>query len=164
LTELGISKNGKRVLVDLIGSHAATHIKDEPSIEALLTEVIPKQVLTGDYLQYHIDMDREIGVTNCVATDRTDDIVWAKRNGRDGYTVFTKSRQSQPSSLLTVAFEKLDESSYKLVSTWIGEADSPSFPDTPRATPESKPYWSSHALVWGSQAVQPGTETKICPW
>ena len=133
LTELGISKNGKRVLV-WIGSHAAaTHIKDEPSIEALLTEVPPSKVLIWDYLQYHRH-DREIGVINCVATDRTDDIVWAnapvEMATRSLLKAVSLSRQVQ---FLNRSFEKLDKSSHKLViSTWIGEADSPSFPDNSR--------------------------------
>ncbi len=108
MTLLGISKNGKRVLVDLAHSHAATHIADNPTLLPVLKEVIPGQVLNGDYLQYHVDMGRIIGLTDCVPTDETDEIVWAKRLGRDGYTVFTKSRQSQPSSLFAMAFERID--------------------------------------------------------
>lgn len=29
---------------------------------------------------------------------------------------------------------------------------------------ETFEFWSSHALVWGSEPIVPGTETATCPW
>jgi len=56
------------------------------------------------------------------------------------------------------------DETYQLSSVWIGTWDDPPFPQQPHATLESKPYWSTHAFVWGSQEIEPNSELKSCPW
>lgn len=109
-------------------------------------------------------MKRVIGLTDGVEIDETDELIYAKRKNRDTYTVFTKSRQPQPSRFVSVVLKRQVERTFELLSTWVGKYDSPPFPGDKNATPESIPYWSTHALVWGNQEVQSGTETTICPW
>jgi hypothetical protein len=103
-------------------------------------------------------------MSDLVKTDDGDEIVYAKRYNRDTYTVFNLTKRPQPSSLITTAFEAKTDGTYELVSTWIGPSDSPSFPGTELETPDSKVFWSTHAIAWGSQEIQPGTETPTCPW
>jgi hypothetical protein len=162
--KIGYSKNGHKVTFDPQGSHAATHFADNPGLRKIVEEALPSLVLEGLWLSFDTDMGRIIGLTDGVTTDASDEIVYAKRKGRDYYTPFTKSRPSQPSSLLATVFHRQVDGSYELVSAWIGSAISPPFPGEPTETPESRPYWSGHALVWGTQAIEPGSETPICPW
>lgn len=161
---VAISKNGAEVWYDAEDSHAATHIADTPELKGLAAEVIARSDLVGKYLQFHIDMGRIVGTSDLVKNKPGDAIVYAKRLNRDNYTVFNKSRGPEPSSLVTVAVEKGDDDKYKLVSTWIGPSDLPSFPGTERETPDSKAFWAEHSLAWGRQEIQPGTETTVCPW
>lgn len=161
---LGSTRNGHKVTFDPLYSHTAAHFADNPKLRRVVEEALPGLVLEGEWALFHTDMGRIIGLTDEVMTDASDEIVFAKRLNRDSYTSFTKSRLSQPSSLLATAFRKRPDDGYELVSAWIGSASSPPFPGEQEETPESRPYWNTHALVWGSQAVQSGTETTVCPW
>lgn len=161
---VGQSQNGVTVWFDTTESHAATHIADTPGLRDLAAEVLSQSEITGDYMQFHLNLGRTVGTSDLIENQPGDEIVYAKRLNRNEYTVFNKTRPPQPSQLVTVAVEKREDRTYELVSTWIGPSDSPSFPGTERETPESKPFWTKHSLAWGRQEVQPGTETKICPW
>lgn len=161
---LGYSKNKRKVIFDPIHSHAAIHFAETPNLRTLVEELLPRTVLKGDSMEFATDMGRMIGLTDGVKTDHTDELVYAKRKGRNAYTPFTKSRSAELSSLIATTFRRLADGSYELTSAWIGDAPSPPFPGEPHETPESRPYWSTHALVWGSQEIQWGTETTERPW
>lgn len=161
---LAITANNIKVCYDPLHSHAATHIQDTPTLLGLTQEVVKQTIVTGPYMQFHVDFDRTIGTTDEVENKPGDEIVYAKRKNRDSYTVFNKTQHAQPCSIVTVALEKQEDGTYELVSTWIGPSDSPSLPGTERETPESREFWSKHALVWGTQEIQPGSETIDCPW
>lgn len=158
------SANGAEVYFDPVDSHTATHFADCPPLRGLAKEIIEKTVLDQEYMGFDTDMGRIVGNTDAVENDPGDEIVYAKRMKRDVYTSFNKSKLSQPCSVVAMALGRENDGSYNLLSTWIGSIDSPPFPGDKDETPESKPYWMSHSLVWGSQAIQPGTETTECPW
>lgn len=161
---LALSKNGKQVWYDVVGSHVATHAQDAPQLLALAAEITQNTVLHDDFILFHTDVGRIVGVSDLVDIEPGDKLLWAKRLNRDEYTVFNMSKQPQPSSFVTTAYELRPDGSYELVSAWIGSSDSPSMPGTERETSESHEYWSTHALAWGSQQIQPGTELTVAPW
>lgn len=161
---LAKSQNGITVMVDLVGSHAATHLADTPQLKDLVKEVIGQTDIRGETMGFDVDMGRIVGMSDGVETDETDEMVWAKRKNRDVYTPFTKSRAPVPCSQVAISLKRQADGTYELMSAWIGQFESPPFPGSPDETPESKPYWMRHALVWGTQEVQPGTETSTCPW
>lgn len=152
------------VYYDPFGSHAATHFADSPGLKELCVEIISHTDLDGEEMLFEKDMGYVIGVTDLVYDSPGDEIVYAKRKNRDTYTPFNKTKQPEPSSLVSLGLKKQDSSSYELLSAWIGSINSPPFPGDKDETAESKPYWMSHSLVWGTQEVQPGTETSTCPW
>jgi hypothetical protein len=98
--------------------------------------------------------------------EEKDDIVYALRKNRQeqGYVPFTKSRKAQLNSHVSMHLNKIDSDNYELASAWIGEMDSPPFPEDPNATADSSEYWSKHAFVWGSQEIISGSEQIVCPW
>ncbi len=161
---IAISANNIKVWYDPVCSHAATHIQDTPTLLGLAQEVISQTTVTGPYMQFHVDFGRTVGTTDLVQNKPSDEIVYAKRKNRENYTVFNKTQQAQPCSIVTVALEEQDDGTYELVSTWIGPSDSPSLPGTEREVPESKEFWAKHAFAWGNQEIQPGSETMHCPW
>ena len=160
------SYNGKKVVFDPLTSHTATHFKDAPKLKVLVGELLSKMIIEGDLIAKDIDMEKIIGESDVVEIDSTDDIVYAIRKSREdqGRVPFTKSRPSQPSQMISIYLVQNDNDTYELSSTWIGEFDSPAFPQMENATAESIPYWSKHAFVWGSQEIIPGTEITNCPW
>ncbi|CAN5674778.1 hypothetical protein BH23PAT1_BH23PAT1_4380 [soil metagenome] len=163
---LCVSANGNHVFFDPAMSHAATHFDDTPQLRGLVVGILEQQQLEGSEMSLDIDTGKPVGTSDVVEVDETDVIVYAMRKNRveQGRVPFTKTRAAQPSSRVSIHLLKQDDSEYDLTSAWIGSFDSPPFPEDPQATAESKPYWSKHAFMWGSQEVISGTELSCCPW
>ena len=160
---LGKTKNGLDVSVDLIHSHAATHIKDTPQLMDILPEIMPTLAPRKDYEKYEVDTGRIVGTQDLVETVQGDDIVYAMRPNRDVWTRFVKGRQPVPTRTVALHLKKIGETEYDLFTAYIGVL-TPSFPGGEFETPESRPFWEKHALVWETQEVVPGTETRTRPW
>lgn len=157
------AKNGCDVYVDMEHSHAATHLSDKPELLDLAKEMVSEVAPERDYERYEKDFGRPIGTSDLVTTTDVDEIVYAKRLNRDIYTCFVKNRTPEPTSFLVVHLEKVGEKEYELATVYAGR-EVPPFPGDPFETKESKSFWAQHALVWGRQAIVPGTETAECPW
>jgi hypothetical protein len=160
---IGRTKNNKIVYVNMQGSHAATHINDTPNLPELVQELVASLAPNEDNIYIDKDMGREVGLSDLVETDETDKILYAKRLNRDNYTRFARNRKAEPTNLVTVVLRKDPTGNYELWSAWIGPA-TPQFPGDESETPESKPFWQKHALVWGNQAIQLNTEREDWPW
>lgn len=160
---IGRTKNDKTIYVDMKGSHAATHIADTPQLLELVGEVVASLEPEKDNLYLDKDMGRSVGLSDLVETNENDKMLYAKRLNRDNYTRFVIDRKAEPTNFVTVVLQKDAEGDYELWSAWIGRAV-PQFPGDKLETPESKPFWQKHALVWGNQEVQTGTERESWPW
>jgi hypothetical protein len=160
------SANGKRIIFDPTGSHTATHFDDAPGLRDLATELLAGMELNEPIIARDVDLGRTIGNTDVVQVNESDEIVYAMRKYREdqGFVPFTKSRPAEPSNFVSIYLTRCDDSTYELQSAWIGEYESPPFPQMENATAESIPYWDKHAFVWGSQETIAGTERKDCPW
>lgn len=160
------SKNGIGVFYDPEDSHTATHFKDAPGLRDVVVEYLSNKDLKGGLIAEDVDMGRTIGMSDVVPVAQSDEIVYAMRSKRkdQGYVPVTKSQTSKPCSLLSVYLIRQDPETYELSSAWIGEYDSPNFPQMDNATDDSEPYWRKHAFAWGSQEIIPGTERADCPW
>lgn len=159
---LAKTKNGYDVYVDTVRSHAATHLDDIDNLENLVVEFLEATEISGDDVALERDMGRVIGTMDLVETDDTDEIIYAKRMNRATYTRFVKDRKPSPTRYLTVILRKRGDG-YELWSAWTGRLV-PSFPGDERETPESREFWSHHALIWGNQAVDQSTITTTQPW
>lgn len=155
--------NGKKVYADLTNSHLATHFADFPGLPALVREFLTTQSFEGQEVYVDHDMGRMVGSSDLVETTDSDEIVYAKRRNRDTYTRFVKGKDPVSTSYITVTLTRDGKGSYELTSAWIGQI-CPLFPDRPGATSENKSFWANHALVWGNQSIQEGTETTVSPW
>ncbi len=160
---IATSKNNMTVVVDTEHSHAAIHLQDDPRLQAVVTRALSQVNLEGETLAFEKDLGDVVGYMDLVKTTPEDEIVYAKRPNRDIYTRFVKNKEQTETSYVTCVLERVDDTTYELWSAWVGRL-LPTFPGDENETPESKSFWSEHALVWGTQTVQPGTETDICPW
>lgn len=160
------SANGKRIVFDPVNSHTASHFHDSPSLRNLVLAVLSKITLKGRIIGRDVDMGRVVGKSDVVEVDSRDKIVYAmrKNHAEQGYVPFVKTKTSQPSNFISIYLAAKDDSTYELSSAWIGEFDSPNFPQMQNAEADSIPYWRAHAFVWGSQEVIPGSEISYCPW
>jgi hypothetical protein len=159
---IATSANDKKVFVDMEDSHAATHLHDTPALYELAKELIRDIELIENSVCIDRDMGRIVGTADLVETSVTDEIMYIKRLNRDGYTRFAMNRTAEPTSFVTVVLKSI-EVGYVLWSAWIGRAV-PQFPGDEHETQESRPFWREHALAWGNQRVQAGTELREWPW
>ncbi len=144
-------------------SHIATHFADADSLKPAVVEALESSAVEGDNMFFEHSLGRMVGLTDLVETTAEDEIVFAKRKNREIYTRFTKSQKPQPCTTVTIFLNKIDDKTYELWSAWIGFIG-PAFPGDANETADSLPYWSKHALVWGTQEIQPGSETAASPW
>lgn len=158
MRELGVLGSGERV-VDRYRSHI------HPGVLTLLPESLARIDISGKQFSVEVvEFDRIIGETICVRTGLQDEIVYAQRPCRAGLSRFVRNRQAEPCSTLVVILKKaLEEGTYVLISAFFGTRPEPE-PWDRNATERSVEFWSSHALVWGSEPVVPGTETDQSPW
>jgi hypothetical protein len=163
---LCVSANGKNIVFDPFNSHTATHFNDDPTLRGVAEELLTGMTLEGDLIAKDVDMGKIVGNSDVVETDDKDDIVYAMRKNREdqGYVPFTKSQSSQPSTKISIYLVKKDYKIYELSSVWVGEYESPMFPQMNNATAESVSYWRKHAFVWGSQEIISSSILTKCPW
>lgn len=148
------SSNQVDIVFDPIESHAATHLEDTPELKRAVVEALSKTAVLGESMIFEHNLGRVIGKTDLVETTDEDEIIYAKR----------KNRQTPGDcSTVTIFLERQPDQTYVLGSAWVGYLG-PSFPGDENETRESRPYWNQHALVWGRQEIQSGTETTGCPW
>ena len=116
------------------------------------------------FLVEEVDFGQPIGETVCVVTGFDDEIVFAKRLKRLGYSRFVKKRSPEPCNKVVVILKKDErEDYYVLITTFIGYRPEPE-PWDRNATEKSVEFWDSHALIWRQEEIIPGTETGECPW
>jgi hypothetical protein len=160
------SLNGKRIVFDPVHSHTASHFADAPNLRELVVDILSKEKLEGPIVAHDVDTGRVIGLSDVVEVMANDEIVYAmrKNHAEQGYVPFTKSQKSQPNSFVSFYLAKQDDTTYELVSAWIGTYESPAFPQMEGAAKDSISYWRKHAFAWGSQTIIAGTEITDCPW
>lgn len=151
-------KSGERV-VDRHQSHI------HEGVLRLLPEALGQiDSLGRGFLLEVVDFGRVIGETICVGTGPSDQIVFAKRRGRFGYSRFVKNRKPEPCSEMVVILKKAEEDNlFVLITAFVGHRPEPE-PWDRNATANSLAFWRSHALVWGCEPTIPGTESSRCPW
>jgi hypothetical protein len=150
---------------EVVFEKEGSHLKDHPTVYPLVGEALGK-ISSDDRttIVEEVDLGRIVGENICVETTDADEIVYARRSGREGVTRFVKNREPEPSSKVVVIVNKCADNAYCVATAFIG-GRSPAEPwDTEWADENSVPFWNTHALVWGEAEVVPGTETSECPW
>lgn len=154
---LGTLASGEPVF-DRPSSHLHSGVRE------LLPEIFAGVLSSGRFMTHEHNFGRVVGQTTCVATSSSDNIVYAQRLKRAGLTRFVKNRQPELSDKAVVILKRDDyEDYYILMTAFIGKLSGPE-PWDPRATDEDREFWSTHALIYGTEETIPGTETATCPW
>jgi hypothetical protein len=164
LVYLCTSKNGPDIYYDPVDSHAATHFNDAPGLQEIVKDLLQRHDIQNEYEGFDIDAQTVVGVKDVVDVNEGDELIYAKRINRNEHVPFVMNRKPQPCSIVSIALRKYEDGKYELESAWIGEFDSPPFPEEGHATPDSVPFWDKHAFVWRSQGVQEDSITHQRPW
>ncbi len=165
LLRWGIPRLGTLASGELVVDQNVSHVASHTNVLPLLEEVLSQISSDGrESFCKEVELGRVVGETICVATDRSDEIIYAQRPRRLGLTRFVKDRNPVPTSKVTACLKRASGGAYILMTAFVG-GRAPAEPwDSMWATPESLPFWNSHALVWGCEETIPGTETTECPW
>ncbi len=130
----------------------SSHVHDNPELPALLSQALGKIDSAGrDFFIESIDFGKDVGFSRCIETLDNDDIIYAQREGRQGFTRFVKNREPVPTSFVTVILKKIPEG-YKLITAFVGPQaerepwDKNIVDESERDRVEH--FWKSHAIVW----------------
>lgn len=157
--------SGEVVVVDRF-----SHVHDGTEgylLEALGQIYTPSHYENGRNFSREIKYDCSIGKSSCVATGPDDEIVFAKRPGRSGYSRFALDRSAIDSCYLTVALKKLPDGCH-LETVFIGKSAPPEPWDRDALVNIGRTlslnFWRKHALVWEFQKIIAGTKTTEAQW
>lgn len=157
LETLGVSANGTTVLLDYANTNVEYHLLETPHLLDLVSEVVPLITLSDEAQQViEYDMGRVVGTTNLVETTDADEIVYAKRIGRESYSRFAKSRQSEPCQSIVLVFRQHQGYVY-LWTAMCGRL----LPD--EAYVFGSDFNRTHAMAYDEALVQLDTITTIDP-
>ena len=97
IEQLGVTSDGREVFLDYADTNIAYHLLETPSLLNLVREALPSMKVSNEkQVVVEKDMGRVVGTTNLVGTDHGDEIVYAKRRGREKYSRFVKNKQLVP--------------------------------------------------------------------
>ena len=162
---LGITRDNLRVFISEQSSHARTHIAHNPKLLEAVKKAIPTIVGKDDIIRVQIDTGEIVGTSDLIKTTPGDDIIYAKRVARSTYSRFVKNKQPTPTTFIVIDIRQNTnrQTDYYLYTAYVGTL-TPSFPGGKHLPEQSIEFWSTHALVWGTQEIIPGSETTVCPW
>ena len=154
---LGHSANDLPVLLDYANTNVEYHLLETPDLLDLVREALPAIVLTDEAQQViEKDMGRVIGTTNLVETTDRDEIVYAKRLGRDMYSRFAKDRQPEPCHSIVIVIRKQQGYCY-LWTAMCGKR----LPDD--AYQPDSVFSATHAIAYDETLMQTDTITTEKP-
>ncbi len=137
-------------------------------LDSSLRELV-KEALLGissldrDSLEEEVEFGRLIGTTNLVETVESDDIVYARRVNRKGYSRLVKSKVGSDCSTLYIKLIRAKkEKGYILVTAFIGTKTPPE-PLPGSDSKKLKKFWSTHALSYNSVELDKSTITDKVP-
>lgn len=155
--KLGFSANGETVWLDHARTNVAYHLLETPDLLDLVREVLPTIQTTGEgQMVIEKDMGRAVGTTNLVETTDADEIVYAKRIGRDTYSRFAKHRDPIPCRSIVIVLRKTG-GSYYLWTAMCGKL-------LPKeAYDRDSAFNATHALAYDERLIQLDTLTRKRP-
>jgi hypothetical protein len=159
----GYTKNNIAVYINTVHSHALTHFRDHPELVEVAKRALATITATEAEIRTEVDMGEPVGLRDLVETDEHDDIIYAIRVGRITYSRFCMNKKPNLTNYVTIGLDHLADDTYLLYTAFIGRL-TPSFPGGNFLPEQSKAFWSTHALAWGSQEIIPDSKTTECPW
>jgi len=115
-----------------------------------------------DYITENLSFSFSIGNQSCVSVTWEDEVVYAKRVGRDCFAKFVKNRNAEPINNVTV-FLKKSQNIYVIMSCHLGRKTE-QLQNYETVMEDYVSFWEDHAFIWGSEPIYPETITTINPW
>ena len=152
---LGTLASGQQVF-----DRFTSHIHSNEKMETILREAFANiNLVDEEFVRTTVIFDKPIGTTPCISTTEKDSIVYAQRQNRRGLSRFVLERQPEETSTLCIILKKIP-AGYIVLTAFTGSPAAVE-PWDPNAGDDAKDFWSSHALLWGTEKTVPGTETRL---
>jgi len=145
-------------ITDQIGSHVHGDLKNR-------LQMVVKRITCADreYISDVIRFPTFIGKNNCVSVTWRDEILYAKRTGRKGFSKFVLNRTSTPTDCISI-YLKRKQDIYLIKSCYYGDGKLNWIDEDLDRAYKSISYWENHAIVFGSEPIEENTITYINPW
>jgi len=154
---LGVSLDGKPIFLDRSNTNVTYHLLETPDLLNLVREALSTiEVADNDQVVVERDLGRIVGTTNLVETTDSDEIIYAKRIGRDAYSRFAKKRQPIPCRSIVVVLRR-GESGYYLWTAMCAKLQ------PKEAWIDDSVYNQTHAMAYDESLVQLSTVTTSRP-
>ncbi len=161
---VGSSKNGRIVKVDLANSSAADTISRHPHLVTLAGEALRTITLNGERSVITYDMGHTLGYDFVIEVTKPETVFYAQLVKGTTYIPFTKIDKPISTQLITMTLlYRQDEGCYYLDDICMG-VFKPPLPGTNGETPDSLPYWRTHAYIYGNQPIKVSTITRESPY
>lgn len=128
------------------------HMRAHKDALRLLPEAIAK-IRDGERKQgVHVitlDLGRIVGLSGCVKTTESDDVVYAYRPGRHYKSRMVRGRTGDPTSNITLVVN-IQQSGWFIITAWVGSPAPKEPGDTTLTDAErevSQKFWAEHALI-----------------
>jgi hypothetical protein len=160
---IGQTASGREVYVELIGSEAGKQIAYQPHLYSLAKEMLACLAPPSTDTAMEYNMQRSIGYSTVIATTDESTVFYGRLFKDDIFTRLVKNAKPETTHYLSIQLIWNQDGSYDLTDMWIGRLRPPR-PGSPTEIPESKPYWTTHAVVYGDQRLEMSSVTKECPY
>jgi hypothetical protein len=146
------------IITDQIGSHIHGDLNNR-------LQMVAKRISCSnrDYISEVIKFPTNIGKNNCVSVTWKDEVLYAKRLGRKGYSKFVLNRTPTPTDSISI-YLKRKQDIYLIKSCYYGDIKSVGVGEDIDFANDTNLFWENHAIVYGSEPIDQSTITYICPW
>ena len=145
---------------------SSSHVRSDESL-AVLHAIARISSDNQPHIEREVVFDDDIGVSRCIATNVSDDIIFAQRNGSQGLSRCVRGREPDKSKTVCVMLKRCTPQKYVLIAGFVGSKPEPELfdsnyfarcPDPAAARHKAQQFWGAHALVWSPDDIIAGTE------
>lgn len=164
----------KIILTNALREHMICHDQEflkgwEKTFQQIEEDGILEQLAPGEE-RIIVNFDAPIGYSMLLETTEDDEIVYAKRLGRELYTRFVKGKEPTYSYQAACIFResKEEENAYELITMYPGGRSEKEPEDRKIQDKEemirSLKFWKERALIYNPENIESGSEKDYCPY
>nr|WP_315232353.1 hypothetical protein [uncultured Flavobacterium sp.] len=158
IRKLYVNKNGIKFTSRVDQSHIHC------DLEAFLPRIIDEiENDNENFIELEYEFPFIIGLSECVGTDETDQIIYAKRINRNGHTRFVLNRKPENCKIIFAAFKRSVDKTYIILTVFIGKKAGKE-PFDQKSTDDDLQFWKNHALIYKKENIIECSEVSECPW
>jgi hypothetical protein len=166
LLEKSVASAVRKIYINSHGVRFYSRI-NQNHVHLLLEEYLPLIIdnITNydkEFLELETNLTFYVGKSDCVETDESDSIIYAKRKGRTGYTRFVLNREPIDCNSVFLVLKRT-EIGYLIITVFVGKKAGRE-PWDLFSTNEDVEFWENHALVFNKENIVDDSLTTECPW